>query len=251
MDPRARAWLWVCAPQAEYIDVSGGDFAYWHEIRARWDGTDDLVIVEQDNQISQNVIPGFEACDQPWCLYAYQGWSASVMLDQSLGCTRFSAQLQRDVPFRDFSQASVKWDVIDRVISGCLKSREYEPHVHGVIKHHHSYVMYFLKNGCYTWRHLNGRTQPSDTDIPGRRPVEIPQNCPRAIVSAGGATAVGTADLSPGEWLLLEEWIRVRSPSPELRAAERDGRMALILREAGLCEHARTVFRHEQKEQAK
>lgn len=251
MDPRTKAWLWVCAPQAEHVNVSGDDFAYWRAIDDCWDGSDDLIIAEQDNQINQGVLPSFESCRQPWCVYAYQGWSSSVLLDQSLGCTRFSAGLQEQVTLSEISHVPVKWDVIDRAISDALKSRGYTAHTHGVIKHHHSYVMYFLKNGCYTWRHLNGRTQPSDKDIPGRRPVEIPANCPRAIVNGEGAVAVGAANLSPGEWVLLEEWIRVRSPSPELRAAERDGRMALILREAGLGEHAGTVFRHEQGERDK
>jgi hypothetical protein len=70
---------------------------YWREFSRRWDGSDDLLCVEQDVVIHDQVIPQLLACPQPWCTF---GWVSSNgnASTRWLGCTRFSAQLQRELP---------------------------------------------------------------------------------------------------------------------------------------------------------
>ena len=93
----ARA-LAAFAPGAELVDVSGDEYGYWHQIRARWTGEQDLVLVEQDVEITADVLPAFAACPSPWCTFSYElrpGWVPST---DACGCARYRAQLQRDVP---------------------------------------------------------------------------------------------------------------------------------------------------------
>src|SRR5882762_7060357 len=92
--------------QMELIETGYDQSAYWWELRRRWNGEDDLMIVEQDNVIGPEVIPSFNMCPEPWCCYEYlgppgmdfDGTGEGRILRKSLGCTRFSMQLQIDVP---------------------------------------------------------------------------------------------------------------------------------------------------------
>jgi hypothetical protein len=95
LHPATRRALSEHAPGAELADVTGDRFAYWREIAARWNGTDDLVTVEHDIEIHAGVLPGFEACPGLWCVYPYEIHQRGTWLDFGLGCTRFRAQAQR------------------------------------------------------------------------------------------------------------------------------------------------------------
>ena len=136
------------APQADLIDVTGDDLAYWREIRARWDGTDDLVIVEHDIQIGPDTIGSLVSCDKPWCVFAYDIFGVK-RITNALGCTRFSAELQRAVPlelvekrFEVCGNCDGKgcWWHIDAALADELENAGFASHVHGDIPHLHDYA---------------------------------------------------------------------------------------------------------------
>src|SRR5580704_14940007 len=86
----------------EMVNVSGDLGTYWREFRKRWNGNHDLMTVEQDNVITPDVIPSFNMCPEPWCVFEYEGppnmlnrGAEDCWLKTSLGCTRFSQQLQQ------------------------------------------------------------------------------------------------------------------------------------------------------------
>ena len=89
-------------PDTELVYTGGGDDHYWREISRRWDGTDDLVIIEHDIEVHGQVISSFAACESPWCTFPYEygpAWPGGPhIIDDALGCTRFSAEIQRKFP---------------------------------------------------------------------------------------------------------------------------------------------------------
>jgi len=97
------------APGTEFVDVSGDDRAYWRAICERWTGEDDLLIVEQDIEIHDTVIPQMVACTEPWCTFPYRLWRPDAWCYNALGCTRFSAALQRDVNPGEIQQVQARW----------------------------------------------------------------------------------------------------------------------------------------------
>jgi hypothetical protein len=97
------------APGTEFVDVSGDDYAYWRAICERWTGEDDLLIVEQDIEIHETVIPQMAGCERDWCTFAYRLWRPDAWCFNALGCTRFSAALQRAVSPAEIEQVQVMW----------------------------------------------------------------------------------------------------------------------------------------------
>lgn len=135
------------APQADMIDVSGDDFAYWREISARWTGGQDLITIEHDIQIAPGTVPSLEACDQDWCVFAYDIFGCKS-LDNALGCTRFSAALQRAVPSARVAasfahcpncQGRGCWWHLDSYLAETIRQAGFVPHVHGDVPHLHDY----------------------------------------------------------------------------------------------------------------
>lgn len=133
----------------EMVETGYDTSAYWWELRRRWNGEDDLMIVEQDNVITAEVIPSFNACDKPWCVYEYlgppgmdvDGTGEGRILRKSLGCTRFSAELQDKVTAAMISDKDYfVWHLLDMRIARLLEMHGYESHVHGAIKHCHRYT---------------------------------------------------------------------------------------------------------------
>ena len=115
----------------ELVNVNGNVSNYWHAFRARWQGAFDLMTVEQDNVITAEVIPSFESCEEPWCVYEYDGpphlEPDDRILKASLGCTRFSRELQRDVPITEISvEDYFTWHLIDFRVAVVLKNKGYE-----------------------------------------------------------------------------------------------------------------------------
>ena len=131
------------APGCELTEVTGL-YGYWEALADRWNSEDDLVIVEQDIVITVDVIPGFGNCDQDWCSFAYQVWCsrplppAVRLFDRGLGCTRFSAELQRRFPLRHLA-LKVRWQRIDAVLCEAFDANNLAPHVHGEVGHLHEY----------------------------------------------------------------------------------------------------------------
>jgi hypothetical protein len=122
----------------DYVDMSGDDFAYWQNICKRWTGKDDLLIIEQDIGITADVVPSFEGCPEPWCVYSYTG-PLGEMLYYALGCTRFRKELQLAVPHARISDQPLHWRSIDGKVSARLGLTGYTPHIHGELEHHHDY----------------------------------------------------------------------------------------------------------------
>jgi hypothetical protein len=132
----------------ELISVGHDVSAYWHAIRDRWTGEDDLVIIEQDNVITGEVIPSFQECEKKWCSFSYlgppgmnfNGNEEGRVLKKSLGCTRFTAELQREIPASMISgNEYFVFHLLDMRISRLLELSGYSPHVHGEIEHAHNY----------------------------------------------------------------------------------------------------------------
>jgi hypothetical protein len=137
--PETQEALDLYSPDAIRIDTSGAQENYWHAICRYWTGEEDLVIIEQDNVITASVIPSFEACSQDWCTFQYKGLFPGSMLTQSLGCTKFSAALQRRFP-HEVIGINMVWHLIDFRIGKLFHDLHgLECHVHGEIEHLHDY----------------------------------------------------------------------------------------------------------------
>jgi hypothetical protein len=149
LHPATRRALERHAPDAELVDVSGDDTAYWAAIAERWTGERDLVIVEQDNEITADVIPSFMACGEPWCTYSYPIYRTKVTLRQGLGCTKISAEAQRLAPAAEIAEWFTQcdychgggcwWHLDGRIAEVFRKGHHLDPHVHGEVTHHHAY----------------------------------------------------------------------------------------------------------------
>jgi hypothetical protein len=154
---------------AEHVYTGGSDTAYWEEIDARWGKIDDdLLFVEQDIVISDEVIPAFEACEQPRCMFAYLFGNGKIFntdplgsnfITGSLGCTRFSKAIQKQVPLQavfDFTKDfinpmpqltrstcpfcpadSVCWRHIDESFNLKFRALKNVGHVHGFVENLH------------------------------------------------------------------------------------------------------------------
>jgi hypothetical protein len=139
-------------PGVEMVDVTGDDFGYWKAVRERWTGESDLLLIEQDIVIHDQVIPQLENCPGDWCVFPYTIFNSQHRLTQGLGCTRFSAALQRRinpdgfdtdgrlVNLRD-SETGIPWGFLDVIIADRLRlAAGLSPHIHEPdVDHRHDY----------------------------------------------------------------------------------------------------------------
>ena len=182
--------LTAFAPQAEVADVSGGDEAYWHQISARWAGEADLVIIEQDIEIRQDTVISLADCSEDWCCFAYRIFARGIRLRTGLGCTKFSAALQRKIPAEviaegfagcDGCAGRACWWHLDWHIATALKQAGLEPHVHGDVTHLRAYPLQ-----SWLWpTHMAGRPVEEvfgDTDRPDRDLPAIGPLSPAGVV---------------------------------------------------------------------
>ena len=158
INPEAAEALEKYAPKAEYVDTSGSIYAYNEAIASRWDGSDDLVVIEQDKVITADVLPTFEACEESrqhfWCAYSYDVFPPPYTKEVSigLGCTKYSWVVQRLVKPEEFlgpdseclpkcphCQGKGCWLYLDSRIGFAVMNRMIQVSVHGKIKHHHEY----------------------------------------------------------------------------------------------------------------
>jgi hypothetical protein len=146
--PEAEKALRAYAPMAELVDVTGDDFAYWREIRARWAGEEDLILVEQDVEIVPGGVGEMAACEHDWCCYAYTIYRTRQRLRYGLGFTKFSARAQQLVNARRIAERFTLcknckgqgcWYHLDGRISELMRAEGLKPHVHGDVTHHHDY----------------------------------------------------------------------------------------------------------------
>lgn len=73
---------------------------------------EDLVVIEHDIEIHDQVISQFASCPSDWCTFAY--WypypADPQMVYQALGCTKFSARLQRQFPIQAIEERAERQD---------------------------------------------------------------------------------------------------------------------------------------------
>jgi len=155
-------------PQTEFVKTEGL-FGYPQVIAARWDASDDLIVIEGDKEINSSVIPSFSACSELWCTYAYETLPApyTKRVTYGLGCAKFSAELQRIVHSGEFICEDVPWQPCRHCGGrGCWNqldvrmARAFEahgvsnPHVHGQIIHHHKYDPMWWREWKKDWDYL-------------------------------------------------------------------------------------------------
>ena len=153
-NPIAAKAIRLYAPEAEFIETSGL-FGYNTAIASNW-GKDDLVVIEGDKEITEEVIPSFSSCDEPWCIYEYWNFPAPHQQNiiYGLGCTKYSLNTQRQIDVSDFDCPDPEWLSTCKYCSGAgcwsyLDTRitiqilnrciSFAPHTHGRINHHHEY----------------------------------------------------------------------------------------------------------------
>lgn len=184
------------APHAEFVYTGRTHQDYWQAIADRWQGKDDLMIVEQDNEIHDGVTESLASCDQPWCSYWYLGppmTSPDVKncMSEAIGCVKFSADLQELIPHEEIADYKTQcWDTVDNKLMEKLKQLGFSPHVHGQVRHHHLYQVFFLPHAymsvmqvnsrwrAYFWRHVNKGDYPAyspggERYVPSRTPYEV------------------------------------------------------------------------------
>lgn len=147
--PASRASVEAHAPTAELIDVTGDNYGYWREIRARWKGEEDLILIEHDIEILPDSIASMAACEHDWCSYAYPIFRNQQRLRYGLGCTKISARAQQLVSARHIAEGFALcklckgqgcWFHLDGRITEQLRhDGGLFPHVHGDVTHHHDY----------------------------------------------------------------------------------------------------------------
>jgi hypothetical protein len=132
------------ASDAVFVQHDKDDYTgWWREISARWEGTEDLLLVEQDIIIHSQVIPQLCHCKEPWCVFPFpipSDWDS--LQYHGIGCTRFSAYFQRQVPVELIeAQGGSCWEClgkdpkcwrhIDGRISDAAITKNFkEPHKH-------------------------------------------------------------------------------------------------------------------------
>jgi hypothetical protein len=128
------------APGTEYAEVSGSPYDYRDTLQRYWTGKRPLIVVEQDIVIHDEVIDSFAKCSKPWCTYGFQSSARIGYLYRGLGCTKFSARLQRRFPFEEFVTYGMTWKYCDAHISRILWTiNGIQPHVHGEVEHLHDF----------------------------------------------------------------------------------------------------------------
>lgn len=145
LHPKAKASF---PPEVELLDFTGNEFAYWQAIYERWTGEEDIIVLEQDIEITPDVISSFENCERLWCTFEFDAiWrphpsaeSEPRVIRDALGCARFRAEAQRRTPMTGPWSQKIPWRILDRHMSVLLRVHGMEPHVHGKVRHHHSYT---------------------------------------------------------------------------------------------------------------
>lgn len=126
---------------AEAVDVSGAEDAYWRLLSELWAAGDDFCIVEHDIVVDAGTIAGMAACAEPWCACEYpylRGHCAG------LGCARFRSGLLRATPGLMDEVATMAnalhppkhWCTLDAWMQVRLGSHGYRAsHRHGTVGH--------------------------------------------------------------------------------------------------------------------
>ncbi len=63
------------APNAELVDVSSDDEAYWRLVRDLWADQEDFLLIEHDIEITEDVLRSVADCSALWCAVRFDGWT--------------------------------------------------------------------------------------------------------------------------------------------------------------------------------
>lgn len=140
LHPKTVEALSKYAPDVKFIYTEPeDDYSYWREIKKQWTGEDDLLIIEQGEMIHESVIPQFESCPMPWCIFPFQIAQKGVWRYEGLGCTRFRKELQKEISVSNIKEINGgKWIHVEGMLLEACKEYGYSAHAHypGVIHHH-------------------------------------------------------------------------------------------------------------------
>lgn len=131
----------------ERVDVSREVGSYWQLLDRLWREGETFLVVEHDIEITPEVVEDAKACAERWCVWPYvgPGGKPTDVLEASLGCTRFSAQLLAEHPEALSYEIAerdgiVPWRRLDVRVSDQLSRYHLAPHVHERhVLHHHVY----------------------------------------------------------------------------------------------------------------
>jgi hypothetical protein len=149
INPLTKQSLEQYAPGTEYVDVRNNNLGYWQAIAERWNGSDDLIVIEQDMGVTADTIPALLSCFSNWCVFGYRIYTMKLMYHYGLGCVKFSAHLQQMLPvpyieenFSDCETCGLDacWHHLDTMLKQILRHNGYNTHVHGEIAHYHNYT---------------------------------------------------------------------------------------------------------------
>ena len=83
-------------PDAEWIDVSSDDEAYWRLLRDIWAERQSVVIVEHDIIPAPGAVESLKSCMREWCACPYPFEAVEALV--GLGCTKFGSTLMYRLP---------------------------------------------------------------------------------------------------------------------------------------------------------
>lgn len=173
--PKTVESLSAYAPTALMVETPGL-YGYQEAIAARWQGVEDLVVIEADKEITAETIPSFETCREPWCTHACETLPPpyTKTTTNSLACARFTVNIQRivdpneflgpDVPWQPCRHCDSKgcWNQLDVRMAMAFQRHGIQPHVHGEVTHHHDYDSAWWQEWKKDWDYLmdvQARTQ--------------------------------------------------------------------------------------------
>lgn len=129
---------------AEWVDVSGDRYAYWRTLCEWWADGESFVVLEHDVICTPQIIEAFERCDHLWCANGYDDICHPACMEawrNTLGCTRFDAQLMRAVPDALTSiveDGLLDWHNVCDGLGDNLRAAGYTHHWHfPPVYHHH------------------------------------------------------------------------------------------------------------------
>ena len=119
----------------EAVNVSASDTSYTALLARLWAAGEPFTVVEHDIVPHPGALAELEACDWPWCSFAYRLGS---IVHAGLGCTRFSASLLAAVPDaveRTWAESTDvhppgHWCSADDRLARVLRAEGHVQHVH-------------------------------------------------------------------------------------------------------------------------
>lgn len=111
------------------------DRDYGRLLQRVWSHHQDFMVIEHDILPHAGVVPVFDACPEPWCVFPYANTDRYA---GHLGCVRFRSELMRWLPdaidaARDIRHPALHaghWLYLDSAIARVLEDAGYRRHTH-------------------------------------------------------------------------------------------------------------------------